>query len=215
MAWWNGQGAARVLAHDADAVLLERADNRLSLPRMARDGQDEQATSIICDVVAKLHAPRPATVPALVPLAMWFGSLEAAASQGGIFAVGWAVARDLLAAPSDAVVLHGDIHHENILDFVPGGWLAIDPKGLRGERGYDYANLFRNPAASVALRPGRFERHVALVAERARLPRARLLQWILAVMALSAAWGVSDGDFQTTTLAIAGKAAAALGRPVE
>ena len=28
-----------------------------------------------------------------------------------------AAARDLLATPRDVVVLHGDIHHDNILDF--------------------------------------------------------------------------------------------------
>jgi streptomycin 6-kinase len=32
MAWWNGDGAARVLAHDAEALLLERAQGSRSLP---------------------------------------------------------------------------------------------------------------------------------------------------------------------------------------
>lgn len=33
------------------------------------------------------------------------------------------------------VTLHGDLHHGNVLDFGASGWLAIDPKGLKGERG--------------------------------------------------------------------------------
>jgi hypothetical protein len=45
----------------------------------------------------------------------------------------------------DVVVLHGDMHHENILKFSSRGWLAIDPKGLVGERGFDYANIFCKP----------------------------------------------------------------------
>lgn len=211
MAWWDGKGAARVLAHDADAVLLDRAKGGRSLSVMARNGEDDQATGIICDVVAALHAPRRAAVPALVPLVRWFEDLERIAPQGGVYAVAWAVARDLLASPLDETVLHGDIHHGNILDFGPTGWLAIDPKGLRGERGYDYANIFRNPEGDAPLRPGRFERQVALVAERARLDPARLLRWVLAVMGLSAAWGGADRSFQETTLAVASKAAAALG----
>jgi len=214
IAWWDGRGAARVLAHDADAALLEWAAGSRSLSDMARDGQDEAASHVICDVVAALHAPRRTPAPRVVPLPVWFVPLEAAVSStGGIFASAWATAGRLLAEPREIGVLHGDIHHDNILDFGDRGWLAIDPKGLWGERGYDYANLFRNPLEDLALRPGRFERQVSLVSERAGLEPTRLLRWIHAVMGLSAAWQIGEADLpgmpsQSTTLAIA---AAALG----
>ena len=39
------------------------------------------------------------------------------------------------ATQRDVVVLHGDMHHENVLKFSSRGWPAIDPKGLVGERG--------------------------------------------------------------------------------
>ena len=41
MIWWNGDGAARVLAHDSDALLLERATGTRSLTAMAKDGNDD------------------------------------------------------------------------------------------------------------------------------------------------------------------------------
>jgi streptomycin 6-kinase len=41
--------------------------------------------------------------------------------------------------------LHGDLHHENVLDFGERRWLAIDPHGLHGERFFDFANIFTNP----------------------------------------------------------------------
>ncbi len=41
--------------------------------------------------------------------------------------------RELLStAPSTPVLLHGDLHHGNILS-TQHGWLAIDPKGIIGE----------------------------------------------------------------------------------
>jgi streptomycin 6-kinase len=43
-------------------------------------------------------------------------------------------ARELSANLSEVVVLHGDIHRGNVLDFGHRGWLASDPKGLVGER---------------------------------------------------------------------------------
>src|SRR6478735_2843288 len=47
MRWWAGNGAARVLAYDDGAVLLERATGSGSLIRLADDGQDAAATRII------------------------------------------------------------------------------------------------------------------------------------------------------------------------
>ena len=118
----------------------------------------------------------------------------------------------MLAGPSvDEVVLHGDIHHDNILHFGDRGWRAIDPKGLRGERAFDYANLFCNPAHDIAVDPVRFERRVVLVADAAGLDRRRLLQWILAWSGLSAVWLMEDELPADTRLAVAMLAAGALG----
>jgi streptomycin 6-kinase len=108
-------------------------------------------------------------------------------------------------------VLHGDIHHDNVLDFGARGWLVIDPKGLHGERGFDYANLFCNPETDIAVTaPDRFARRLDIVTERAGLERKRLLQWILAWAGLSAAWWLSDGVHPEIDFRIAELAAAAL-----
>ncbi|SQI39157.1 Aminoglycoside/hydroxyurea antibiotic resistance kinase [Serratia plymuthica] len=58
MCWWQGEGAAQVLAWHEDGILLERAQGNRSLAQMVRDGDDRQATTILCQVVARLHAPR-------------------------------------------------------------------------------------------------------------------------------------------------------------
>jgi streptomycin 6-kinase len=214
MDWYAGDGAARVLAHEGPALLLERIGARRSLATMAREGQDDDATRIICGVVAKLHAPRDRRAPdCLVPLATWFRQLEpAAARYGGILTRSAHAARELLDSPQDIVALHGDIHHGNILDAGARGWLAIDPKGLRGERGFDYANLFRNPDAQVALARGRLQRQVGIVAREAAIDPRRLLTWILAYAGLGAAWTLDSGGEDRPGLAIAEAAASELGR---
>ena len=56
-------GVAQVLACDDGAVLLERATGPGSLVRLAEDGQDDEATRIICDVARRLHTPRGAPPP--------------------------------------------------------------------------------------------------------------------------------------------------------
>ncbi|MFJ3448280.1 aminoglycoside phosphotransferase family protein [Pseudomonas sichuanensis] len=213
MAWWGGAGAAPVLAHDGEALLMVRAQGSASLLQMVAGGQDDEATRILCAVAGRLHAPRARTSPMLVPLAQWFEALlSGAASQGGIFAHCASTARELLSAPRDVRVLHGDIHHGNVLDFGSLGWLAIDPKGLYGERGFDYANLFCNPDADSALAPGRFARRVEIVAQAAGIERRRLLQWVLAWSGLSAIWMLEDGIEPGSNLEVAKLAASALGK---
>ncbi len=56
MSWWNGEGAARVLAQDGDALLLERAMGSRSLAEYTRTERDDEATRIICAAIATLHA---------------------------------------------------------------------------------------------------------------------------------------------------------------
>ncbi|MEX0760977.1 MAG: aminoglycoside phosphotransferase family protein [Dehalococcoidia bacterium] len=208
MAWWNGDGAARVLEHDDDALLMERADGKASLADMARNGCDDEASRIICKVAARLHAPRERPPPELTPLTRWFRQLEpAAAKHGGILRQSAATARELLATQQDIVVLHGDIHHGNILDAGPRGWVAIDPKRLVGERGFDFANIFSNPDLETAAAPGRLARQATVIADAAGLHRTRLLQWVLAYSGLSAAWTLEDRGNPTKRLTIAHQAA--------
>jgi streptomycin 6-kinase len=213
MIWWDGDGAARVLAHADDALLMERATGEGSLVEMARNDRDDEASRIICAVANRLHAPRDCPhSPSLVPLTRWFAELEpAAARHGGLLSLAAASARELRDDSRDVVVLHGDIHHGNILDFGPRGWLAIDPKHLVGERAFDFVNILRNPDDQVALAPGRFSRQVTVVAGAGGLDRTRLLKWTLAFTGLSAAWILGDGDQPDLDLAVATLAAAELG----
>ena len=100
------------------------------------------------------------------------------------------------------------ISSPSILDFGDRGWLVIDPKGLIGERGFDYANLFCNPETDIGVTaPDRFRRRLAIVTEASGIKRERLLQWILAWAGLSAAWWLSDGVHPEVNFKIAELAA--------
>lgn len=215
MEYWDGEGAARVFAHDGDALLLERAMGTRSLARMTYDGRDDEAIRVLCDAAARLHAPRARPLPdQLLPLREWFAPLApAACAHGGILARADAVANELLAHPREPVTLHGDLHHDNVLDGAERGWLAIDPMRLYGDRGFDFVNLMRNPDPhdDVDLKRELFARRVDLVVAAAGIERERLLQWTLAFAGLSAAWILGDGGEPDGDLAIAGMALAELG----
>ncbi|MHB8528003.1 MAG: aminoglycoside phosphotransferase family protein [Caulobacteraceae bacterium] len=205
MEWWGGVGAARVLERERAALLLERVTGRRSLATMALRGQDDAAMRVLCRVAAALHEPRAGTPPStLVPLDTWFRALAPAAERhGGVLLGSLEASHRLLASPREIAVLHGDIHHDNVLDGGARGWLAIDPKGLIGERGFDYANMLCNPWAPETGTAQRLRRRVALVARQSRIEPRRILMWLLAWAGLSASWTLADGEDASPALRMA------------
>lgn len=198
--WRDGSGAIRLLDQAGDLMLLEHAGSRPLLSVIDERG-DDAATEIACDVLQRLHANSGQPAPAsLEPLPVHFRSLFAkavadrnadAASQ---FVEAASVAEQLFANPIDHRPLHGDIHHENIIDG-PRGWLAIDPKGLIGDRAFDAANLFYNPLESpLRHSDSRAAAMVSILSARTGIARAHLLDHAFAFSALSASWHVEDGN---------------------
>lgn len=51
------------------------------------------------------------------------------------------------------VLLHGDLHHFNILSAQRQPWLAIDPKGVIGPPEYECGAFLRNPIPQIATNP--------------------------------------------------------------
>lgn len=196
--WWGGHGAARVYASDpaSGALLMERAMGSQDLLRMALAGEDDAATACICHTLAQLHSHCASDPPEhLLPLADFFRSLAPMAQrEGGLMADCAMVTQELLHDQREQVVLHGDAHHRNILDFGQRGWLAIDPKRVSGERYYDYVNVLCNPDLPSCTDPLRFARQLAVIVDVAGLERQRLLRWVMAHAALSAAWFLEDGS---------------------
>lgn len=195
----DGHGVARVLRHDGAAILLERATGTRDLIAMVRAGDDDGATRILCGVADRLHAETARVLelpdpPELVDLETWFRQLFAHADElGPLHRAGAAVARRLLDEARDPVVLHGDLHHGNVLDFGERGWLAIDPKGLIGDAEFDVCNVLCNPHER-ALAPGRLARQFAVVVDATGFGDRRLRDWLVAWCALSSTWFALDDD---------------------
>lgn len=216
MAWWNGHGAAPVIAHEKEAILLARATGQASLSAMSGAGQDDNACRILSQVANRLHAIRKPHLPALIPLDAWFLPLiETAQRDTGMLACCAKTAEKLLSTSGESVPLHGDLHHDNVLDFGQSGWLAIDPKGLKGERGFDFANIFTNPdlghpACQIATVPETFQRRLGIVCGISGIPEERLLAWIIAWCGLSAVWSRESNTDPSVQLRIATLALAAL-----
>lgn len=140
---FGGRGAVELLAYEPSvaALLLKRAQPGHTLARLA-DTDDDRAMEIAAGVIATLarSVPDSAGFPSMES---WCSDLERARGTP-LAADAAAVAAELRASPSTQFLLHGDLHQFNIL--ADGeSWLAIDPKGVIGERECELAPLILNP----------------------------------------------------------------------
>jgi streptomycin 6-kinase len=197
MEWWDGIGAAAVLCSTQDAILLARIENKidLSLTALVHQDHDDQATRIMCDTAQVLHSQRVDTRPPLVTLEEWFQPFAAAGTQTNeLLLYSAQVANRLLQHQVEKCVLHGDLHHQNILYADDGGWKAIDPKGLYGDRAFDFANMLCNPTLEIALTTGRLAKQVDIICQQTGISMARMLDWTVAWAGLSTYWLAEDGE---------------------
>ena len=179
--------AAEVLALEGPALLMARGGADLVPLALTDDGQ---ATAVLCALAARLHGTDPAPA-GLTPLGTWCAALtgEAGAAR---FPAEAALAQELLASSPAPVPLHGDLHHGNVLRF-GAEWRVIDPKGLWGDRCFDFVQMFSNPDAidprhGLATRPEVFRTRLAQVCATGGLEPERLCGWIRVHAALSHCW---------------------------
>src|SRR5262249_48229170 len=144
-------GMVRLLAGDQERgiMLLERLRPGVSLLHHA---DDAAATEIAARVMCQIWRPVPPDHP-FPTAARWASGLQRlrARYDGGTGPLPTAMVEraealfvELLATSAEPVLLHGDLHHDNILSAEREPWLAIDPKGLVGEPAYEPGSWLRN-----------------------------------------------------------------------
>lgn len=104
---------------------------------------------------------------------------------------------DLISSMDELVLLHGDLHHWNILSAQRQPWLAIDPKGVIGEPAYELGAWLRNPFPDI-LKEVNAEslilRRANQLAGQLGFDRDRILAWGLAQAILAAWWSYTEGQ---------------------
>lgn len=202
---YNGRNCVRLLDADSEngVLLLERLLPGMTLTALADEANDEKATSIAASLMRGLWRPAP-TEHNFPTVGDWGGGFQKLRQRfgGGCGPLPAALVdraerlfAELLASSSEAVLLHGDLHHDNILSAQRQPWLAIDPKGVIGEPAYEVGALLRNlwQDRRAISDPARLtERRVHQLAEELNVDRARIRGWGIAQAVLSAWWCVED-----------------------
>lgn len=200
---FGGNGMAKVYEHAPGAVLLERLRPGYALAEMTLRGKDDEATEILADVIQQMRtAPDSSSAgPASATVRDWAKGFERYLATGDHQIPRRQVvsARQLYlklcASQREPRLLHGDLHHYNVLFDSDRGWLAIDPKGVVGEVEYEIGAILRNPIEQPDLFAVRatIERRIKQLTTKLNLDGDRVLGWGFAQAVLSAIWLVEDG----------------------
>ncbi|WP_369390137.1 aminoglycoside phosphotransferase family protein [Streptomyces sp. CG1] len=192
---WDGDGAVRLLDHDPEtgAMLLERLDESRMLSAMP---DSRAAVLVVARLLAHLTAfPAPPGMRRLGHIAErmlertpWVLERIPDPAVRRLVADCAAAVREVVAEPGDRL-LHWDLHVENVLAAERADWLAIDPKPLAGDPGFELwpALVNRFEAAEVRWRFDALTDVLGLDRERARA-------WTLGRLLQNTLWDVEDGQ---------------------
>ena len=183
-----------LLDHDRDlhALLLERCIPGVHL---SAEGGDA-ALDVLIELLPRLWVPAGPPIGTLADEAAWWaGDLEERFERAGrpfdraLLDIALDALRDLPASQGEQVLIHQDLHADNVLRATREPWLAIDPKPLVGEREFSVAPIVRSHELgdSRASVPHRFDR---LTAELG-LDRARARLWTIAQ---TLAWAFDEDE---------------------
>jgi len=149
LAAWDGDGAIRLLAYDESrwAMLLERCEPGTLLARIEPD----EALGVLIGLLPRIWlSAREPFRPLADEAAWWIDYLpDEWESAGRPFER--ALLDDVIdrlealrASQGEQVLLHQDLHGDNVLAAEREPWLVIDPKPLLGEREFAVAPIVRD-----------------------------------------------------------------------
>jgi streptomycin 6-kinase len=201
---WEGHGTVKLLEYDLEkgAMLLERLRPGETLAELVDDDRATQAAALL---MRELWIPAPEnpaqTLPIVPGWARGIDRLRAEFHGGtGPFPEKFVDAaenlfHDLIASSGSQRLLHGDLHHWNIISAQRRPWLAIDPKGVIGEPDYEPGALLRNrlPENLTRNEISRIsQRRIKILCETITLDPQRVAGWAFAQAVLSAWWSYED-----------------------
>ncbi|MED1800591.1 aminoglycoside phosphotransferase family protein [Brevibacillus porteri] len=197
-----GRGMVQLLDADEEKgiMLLERIMPGETLDKLS---SEEERIQCLADVIKRMHTPvsnagkLASTFPTIADWAVGLEKIRPHFQEGiGPIpeqmverAMQWY--KKLLSTQKEQCLLHGDLHHENILRAEREPWLAIDPKGLIGETEYEVIPFLLNHLPEDGVEEVMKQRVDGLT-KALSLQKERVLTWAYCHSVLSAWWFIED-----------------------
>jgi streptomycin 6-kinase len=197
---FGGRGVVQVYEHMAGAALFEKLDPGEPLAALTLAGRDDEATEVLAMMLGRMA---PGAPPEDCPtVEQWGGGFVRGAALNDerlpstLLDPAQRIYADLCRTQREPALLHGDLHHYNVLSDRSRGWCAVDPKGVVGELEYELGAVLRNPIdrpdlfATIEIVERRLEQFGLVLG----LDVSRARGWCFAQAVLSAIACIEDGD---------------------
>ncbi|HJN37525.1 MAG TPA: aminoglycoside phosphotransferase family protein [Gammaproteobacteria bacterium] len=185
---------AEVIAEDNNMIIMQRAVPGSTLKDYFPDN-DEEATKILCASIKELHK---ASIPEshnFYHLSELFKTLDQKLDiPDEILSKAKHLRDDLLKSTTKEVLLHGDLHHDNILKN-GDSWLVIDPKGFVGDLAFEAAAYLCNPIPELLEENHArkmIENRINICSSELNIDAQRIADWLYAKSVLCWAWRLED-----------------------
>ena len=155
-----------------------------------------------CQVMKKLHSRHIDPKSDFQTLDQWFSlfnTLEVPEDLKKHVAKAREIVQELKQTAQELHLLHGDLHHDNILLDASGAGIAIDPKGVIGEQAYEVGAFMCNPEELSAQSdfPSIIAHRLDQFSKTLNIDQQRLAKACYVRIILSACWTVQDkGDWR-------------------
>ncbi|MEH7123929.1 aminoglycoside phosphotransferase family protein [Bacillus sp. JJ1773] len=195
---FNGHGMVRIVDVDRikGVLLLERLKPGTTLASLENN---EEAAYIASQVMKKLWSPAPKSVhiPHFKERGISLDKIYKDNPEGlgpitkEMLQEATEIFRKLVETQTERFLLHGDLHHYNILRTGTDSWLAIDPKGLIGDREYDVIQFLLNKLPDDQIIEV-IEKRIDIFVKELNLDKNRILLYGSSHAVLATCWSIQD-----------------------
>lgn len=205
---FGGRGVVQVYDHAEGAALFERLDPGEPLADLTKNGRDDEATDILAMLLGRMA---PLDPPEWCPTVERWGEGFARYLASGdgrvprdLVEPAQRIYADLCRTQRVPALLHGDLHHYNVLSDRARGWCAVDPRGVVGELEYEIGAALRNPIdrPDIFAKLDVVERRLDQFGLALGIDVGRARGWCFAQAVLAGIWSSEDGKAGATSDAL-------------
>jgi len=203
---YDGRRHCRALAADLESgvLLIERIRPGTQLKH---EPSLDKRLSVLISLFEGLHitpenpGPYPSYFDTLAKMATEMSQQEGHERLAHCMETAKRLCMEIASVYDKKMLLHGDLHYDNILRGSGGAYVIIDPQGLIGDPVFDLSrylvNEYWDDKASAT--PEERKRYMLgifdVLARALRLPRALLAKLFYIDMAIVCYWGAADGGW--------------------
>ncbi|MDA8561529.1 streptomycin phosphotransferase [Gammaproteobacteria bacterium] len=192
---FRGHSVPEVIASDIGMLLIEQAVPGNTLKEYFPNN-DIKAVNIISKIINNLHQAKMSKNNNFRKLKDVLKVLDTDLFiPNNILLKARALRDQLLITSNKEVLLHGDLHHDNILKNATG-WMAIDPKGYVGDPCFEVCPFISNPIPELLDTDNPMDiidNRSKLFAKNLNVTEQRIREWHFVQVVLGWAWCLEDG----------------------